>query len=124
MPTVITKYYDYNQQDLDYLISVDEVLGAAITQLGKVERVIIPDLFCALIHAIVGQLISVKAANTVWGRIQEQFGEISAQNLSMQASDDIQKCGMTMKKAVCIHTISQMIVQGNFNLDELHDLSD
>lgn len=124
MRTVRTKYYDYGQEEIDYLKSVDETLGAAMARLGMVERVIIPDLFAALVHAIVGQLISVKAVRAIWVRMQDQFGEISPLNMAMQTADDIQRCGMTMKKAVCIHHIAQMIAQGAFKLDDLYDLSD
>lgn len=105
-------------------MSVDEVLGAAITRLGKLERVIIPDLFTALVYAIVGQLISVKAVHTIWGRMQERFGEITPHHLAIQTAEDIQGCGMTMKKAVCIHQIAQTIARGQFQLDDLYDLSD
>lgn len=124
MGTVKTKYFDYGQEEIDYLKSVDETLGTEMMRMGKVERVIIPDLFAALIHAIVGQLISVKAAHTIWERIQDRFGEISPQNMAMQTIDDIQKCGITMKKAVCIKDTAQTIAQGAFHLDELYDLSD
>src|SRR5690554_4405916 len=108
MRTIITKYFEYGQDEMDELIRVDETLGAAIIRLGKLDRVVIPDLFTALVHAIVGQLISVKAANTVWARMQEQFGEISPLHIIMQTPDDIQRCGMTMRKAVCIHHIAQL----------------
>lgn len=124
MSKVITKYYDYGQEEIDYLNSVDETLGTAMKRLGKIERAIIPDLFTALVYAIVGQLISVKAVRTIWVRMQERFGEISSHNLAMQTADDIQGCGMTMKKAVCIHQIAQTIAQGDFNLNELNEFSD
>ncbi|MBP1995130.1 DNA-3-methyladenine glycosylase family protein [Paenibacillus eucommiae] len=124
MQTVQTKYFDYGREEIDYLKSVDETLAAAITRLGRVERTIIPDLFAALVYAIVGQLISVKAVHTIWKRMQDQFGEISAPNLAMQTADDIQGCGMTMKKAVCIQHIAQSIAQDAFNLNELYQLSD
>lgn len=124
MSKVITKYYDYGQEEIDYLNSVDETLGTAMKRLGKIERAIIPDLFTALVYAIVGQLISVKAVRTIWARMQERFGEISAHNLAMHTADDIQGCGMTMKKAVCIHQIAQTIAQGDFNLNELNEFSD
>lgn len=124
MRTVQTKYFDYSQEELDYLKSVDETLGAAMTRMGRVERVIIPDLFTALVYAIVGQLISVKAVHTIWERMQNQFGEISANNMAKQTADDIQSCGITMKKAVCIKNIADMIAQGAFDLNELYDLSD
>jgi DNA-3-methyladenine glycosylase II len=124
VPTVKTKYFEYGQKEIDYLKSVDPVLGDAMLRLGKVERIIMPDLFTALINAIVGQLISAKAAHTIWMRIQERLGEITPSNLSNQAADDIQGCGMTMKKAECIRTIAETIAQGAFSLVELQQLPD
>jgi len=124
MKTVKTKYFDYGQEEMDYLKSVDETLGEAMKRLGKIERTIIPDLFSALVYAIIGQLISAKAANTIWERMQNQFGEISPRNIAIQHTEDIQKCGMTMRKAACIKSISMLIVQGGFSLDDFHDLSD
>ncbi|OAB41613.1 DNA-3-methyladenine glycosylase family protein [Paenibacillus glacialis] len=124
MQSIPTKYFEYGIEELEYLKSVDPTLGAAMTRLGKVERVIIPDLFTALIHAIVGQLISVKAVHTIWTRMQEQLGEISPQNIASRSADGIQACGMTMKKALCIQRIAHTIAEGAFNLDELHRLSD
>lgn len=124
MRTVATKYFDYGQEEIDYLKNVDETLGAAMTRIGKIERVVIPDLFTALVYAIVGQLISVKAVHTIWERMQSQFGEITPSNLMSQTADDIQRCGMTMKKAVCIYKLSQSIEEGSFQLDKLKDLSD
>jgi DNA-3-methyladenine glycosylase II len=122
--TVQTKFFEYSQEEMDYLKSVDPELGAAMTRLGRIERVIIPDLFAALIHAIVGQLISVKAVHTIWERMQDRFGEISAHHLAKQTPDDIQACGMTMKKANCIHTISRTIAAGDFHLEEIYVLPD
>ncbi|SFL15505.1 DNA-3-methyladenine glycosylase II [Paenibacillus sp. 1_12] len=124
MGTVATKNFDYGQEEIDYLQQKDPTLGAAMARMGKVERVIIPNLFAALVHAIVGQLISVKAAHTIWERMQHQFGEMTPHHMARQTADDIQKCGLTMKKAVCIQHIAQTIAQGAFNLEELYDLPD
>jgi DNA-3-methyladenine glycosylase II len=124
VPTVKTKHFDYGLKEMESLARADSRLGAAIKRMGKVERVIIPDLFAALVHAIVGQLISAKAVHTIWGRMQEQLGEITPRNMAEISADRIQSCGITMKKAVCIQQISQSIVQGTFDLDELHLLPD
>lgn len=124
MQTVMTKNFDYGEKEINYLKNVDTVLGAAMTQLGKVERVIIPDLFAALVHAIVGQLISVKAVQTIWARMQEKLGVITPQNIVVQTALDIQSCGITMKKSTCILNIAQTIEQGLLDLQELYELSD
>ncbi|USB31766.1 DNA-3-methyladenine glycosylase 2 family protein [Paenibacillus sp. YPG26] len=124
MSNVEYSVFEYGQKEMDQLRKADKRLGAAIDQYGKVERVMIPDLFTALIHAMVGQLVSVKAAATIWGRMLQHFEDISARSLANQSADQIQECGMTMKKAVNIHRIAQMIAEREFDLEELHQLPD
>jgi DNA-3-methyladenine glycosylase II len=122
--TVATIFFEYGEEQIEALSQADATLGAAIRRLGRVERTVIPDLFAALVHAIVGQLISAKAAATVWGRMQEQLGEITPQNLLLHTADDIQRCGMTMKKAHSIQYIARTVAQGELNLEALHGLPD
>lgn len=124
MPKVRTKSYDYGQTEIDSLKAADPVLGEALTRLGRLERLVIPDLFAALIHAMVGQLISAKAAQTIWERLQDLSGEMTAQRLAGLSVDEIQRCGMTMKKAASIHNIACLVAQGDVHLDELRDMSD
>jgi len=66
MPIVETKYFDYGRKEVEYLAVTDPVLGTAMAMLGSVEREVIPDLFAVLVYAIVGQLVSVRSAKTVW----------------------------------------------------------
>lgn len=124
MQTVKTKYFDYGVKEVEFLSSSDPVLGSAIARLGRVERVVIPNVFAALVYAVVGQLVSVRSASTIWGRMQDRFGDISPGNLSCVSADDIQRCGMTMKKAVCISELAANVCYGKIRLDDLRDLSD
>jgi DNA-3-methyladenine glycosylase II len=120
--TVKTKNFDFGVTEVAYLKKADPTLGAAMERLGKVEREIIPDLFTALIYAVVGQLISVKAVHTIWNRMQERFGEITPENLRRFSADEIQGCGITMRKAVVIKNIGEHVEQGTFNLAVLCEL--
>lgn len=124
MNTVITKNFDYGEKEIQYLKSADPVLGRAMSQMGKVERMVIPDLFTALVHAIVGQLISAKAVETIWARMQEKLGVITLQRIVAHSAEDIQSSGITMKKAACIMNLAQTIEQGLLDLQELYELSD
>lgn len=121
---VVTKLYEYGQNEIEYLKKKDGILGRAIDRLGRVEREIIPDLFSALVYAIVGQLVSVKVVHIVWDRMQVRLGEITPENIARHSADDIQNCGMTMKKAVCIHSIAQSIKAGEWDIEALRDLPD
>ncbi|WP_139994934.1 DNA-3-methyladenine glycosylase family protein [Paenibacillus paridis] len=124
MGGVKTKFFNYGQEEIDTLKSMDKELGTAMERLGKVERLIIPDLFTALMHAMVSQLISAKAAHTIWQRMLDKLGEISPQNIAGQTVETIQSCGVTMKKASSMLAIAEKIAQGEFRLDELHQLPD
>ncbi|HCD46973.1 MAG TPA: DNA-3-methyladenine glycosylase 2 family protein [Lachnoclostridium sp.] len=124
MPAVETKFFDYSKEEVEYLSHSDPVLGDAMARLGRVEREVIPDPFAALVNAIIGQLISVSSAKTVWNRMQENLGDITPENLSAVSEDDIQRCGMIMKKAAAISELSKDILQGKVCLDDLGKLTD
>ncbi|MGO0060084.1 DNA-3-methyladenine glycosylase family protein [Brevibacillus fluminis] len=124
MGMVATKCFRYGKKEIEFLTQADQALGEAMKRLGMVERTVIPDLFAALVHAIVGQLISAKAAQTVWERMQSRLGEITPHNLTMQPAELIQQCGITMKKALVIKEIATSIMKGTVRLQELCELSD
>ncbi|HWT76769.1 MAG TPA: DNA-3-methyladenine glycosylase 2 family protein [Mobilitalea sp.] len=124
MQTVKTKIFEYGDKEIEYLKSVDQLLGDVIDQIGKIDRVIIPDLFPALIYAIIGQQISLKAARTIWGRMQERFADITPENMAAANLEEIQQCGMQLTKAKYIKGIAETIANGVFDLQSLYYLSD
>lgn len=124
MQAVEIKFFDYGKEEVEYLSSADPILGAAMTRLGRVERQVIPDPFAALVYAVIGQLVSASSANTVWNRMQESMGTITPESLSAVSADDIQRCGMTMKKAVSISNLSKDILKGKVCLNDLRELPD
>lgn len=124
MQTVRTKIFEYGEEEIEYLKNVDTQLGDAIDRIGKIERVIIPDLFPALIYAVIGQQISLKAARTIWGRMQERFGCITPQTIAKASVEEIQQCGMQSTKAKYIRNIGEAVYSGAFDLQSLYELSD
>jgi DNA-3-methyladenine glycosylase II len=124
MRTVKIKHFDYGAAEVAHLKKSDPALREALERLGRVERVVIPDLFQALIYAIIGQQVSAKAAQTVWRRLQERIGDITPKIISETSEQEIQKCGMTVRKTGYIMDAAKKVYQGSFNLEELNRLSD
>ncbi len=124
MSTVKTKIFEYGDKEINYLMNVDPLLGDVIERIGKIERVIIPELFPALVFAIIGQQISLKASRTVWGRMQEKFEEITPEQMAAASIDDIRLCGMQATKAKYIKGIGETILKGELDLNELYSLPD
>lgn len=120
----MTNIFIYGDKEIEYLKTVDSALGAIIDEIGTVERRVSHDLFTSLINSIVGQQISTKAADTVWKRLVEHVGEISPENLHISPLEEIQQCGMSMRKASYIKDTAEKVFSGEFNIDELYTLSD
>lgn len=116
--------FQYGQAEVAYLREQDRWLGQAIERIGRIERPVIPDLFTALISSIVHQQISNKAAATVWGRVVERIGPILPEAVAATPVEDIQQCGMSLRKAGYIKSIARAVVREELILPELNHLSD
>jgi 3-methyladenine DNA glycosylase/8-oxoguanine DNA glycosylase len=118
-------YFSYGDKEVNWLKSKDKVLAEAIDQIGHINRPINPNLFFSLVDCIVGQQISAKAHATIRKRMQEKFGEELTPVSLVQASiDDIQTCGMSIRKAEYIQTVANDVYGGKLDLAELVNMSD
>ena len=63
-------FFRYGDKETEYLKRRDKRLAEVIEKVGKIERTVIPDLFVALVHSIVGQQISTRAHETIWARMK------------------------------------------------------
>lgn len=114
----------YGETEINYLKRKDKRLSIAIDRIGKIEREVTPNLFTALVSSIVSQQISNKAAATVWGRLCSLVGEITPKLIVEADINDIQKCGMSVRKASYIKNIGEKVYCGELNINEFHNLSD
>ncbi len=117
------EYFEYSDIEIEYLKSRDPVLKQVIEQIGIIKRAVIPDLFAALVNSIVGQQISTKAHQTIWQRINNSFSPITPANFKSLSAEELQKCGITMKKAHYIKEITRRIISDQLDLERLADLS-
>ena len=56
------------------------------------------DLFATFVNSIVGQQISVIAAEAIWNRLKDKVGEITPENISSFSPEEIAACGLTKSK--------------------------
>jgi DNA-3-methyladenine glycosylase II len=56
------------------------------------------DPFQTLARAIVGQQISVQAADAVWARVAERVAPFTPSSVVAQAPDDLARCGLSRRK--------------------------
>jgi 3-methyladenine DNA glycosylase/8-oxoguanine DNA glycosylase len=116
--------FRYGTREIRYLGKRDTRLGRAIDAIGMIERKVTPDIFTALVASVAGQQVSAKAAETVWARMENRFGTISPEKIAAASAEEIQQCGMSMRKAGYIRGIGNAAADGTLDLDGLHSLPD
>ena len=88
------------------------------------KRHVIPDLFEALVHSIVGQQISTKAHETVWRRMQDVLGRLTPEKAAALSPDRLRGFGISYRKAAYIQGAAAKILSGEFDISSLGSMSD
>jgi len=116
--------FRYGDREIDHLKRRDTKLGRAIDEIGMIEREVQPDLFAALVASVAGQQISAKAAETVRARMEERFSPVTPAAIAAATAEEIQQCGMSMRKASYIRSIGRAVAGGDPDLAALALLPD
>jgi len=116
--------FKYGQAEIEHLKRRDKKLGIAIDRIGAIEREVTPDLFTALVKSVVAQQISTKAAATVWVRLCTQLADITPASIAAVAVSEIQKCGLSLRKAGYIKGLGDAAICGELDLLKLRELPD
>lgn len=117
-------YFEYGNREIEFLKSRDKVLGEAIDRIGYVYREVESDMFSSIVYHIIGQQISTSAQKTIWQRLRNKIGDINTDTIYFLELNELQKLGMTFKKAKYIKDFGEKVRNKEFNIEELNDLSD
>jgi len=117
-------YFQYGDREIKHLKRVDRRLAAVIDRVGTIERTVNPDLFSALVNAIVGQQISTKAHQTVWERMQKDLREVTPVVIDALSLEKLQQFGITFRKAAYIKSAARKILTNEFDINSLHAMPD
>jgi len=112
------------EEALPYLSAKDRRMARAIEEIGGVMRTGGGDLFTGLAQAIIGQQISLKAADTVWKRMQDTLGEVTPETIFAASADRLRSCGMSGRKAEYLRCAAEAVVTGQLDLAALADAED
>jgi DNA-3-methyladenine glycosylase II len=112
-----------------YLMRKDPTLASVIRQVGPCK---LPDMpyqppFMALAEAIASQQLSVKAADTIFGRFCALFApdNIPDPHRLLQLEDEvIRGAGFSRSKVVFLRDLASHVTEKRLELDRLHELED
>jgi len=85
-----------------------------------------PNAYEALARAIVGQQLSTKAAASIWGKLQAQFGDRTPAPEELVAADydDLRSAGLSNAKVTYVQELARRVDSGELELDRFPELAD
>lgn len=99
-------------------------MAEVIDKIGVVRRRVIPDVFAALVHSIVGQQISTKAHESIWRKVEETVGEVSPKNILAISPELLQSVGISFRKVEYIRDAAGRFESGEFDILSFDSMSD
>ena len=121
----IPKYWNVAKK---YLSKKDKILSNLIKQYKSPSETVLTsrkDIFYSLCKSIIGQQISVVAANSVFLRFKKKCkNKINAKTISKLTIAQLKSCGLSRQKVKGIKSLSKQILKKTFNPKLIEKMSD
>ncbi|HVL35919.1 MAG TPA: DNA-3-methyladenine glycosylase [Burkholderiales bacterium] len=115
---------DYWDRARRALARGDPVMARIIRAHPRIHLVRRGEPFLTLARAIVGQQISVKAAQSVWDRVLACAEEVSPQGILARPPAALRACGLSERKTEYIMDLARRFVEGLIHPQQWHAMSD
>ncbi|MBO4120159.1 DNA-3-methyladenine glycosylase 2 family protein [Cupriavidus gilardii] len=106
------------------LMKRDRILRKMIPTYGPAHLVSRGDPFVTLARSIVGQQISVKAAQSVWERLAAACPKLTPAQLLRAGVDKLAACGLSRRKAEYIVDLAEHFKAGRVHVDKWAEMDD
>ncbi len=115
----------YWNQAKVYLSKKDKVLKNLILNYKTGHLVTRNDVFFSLCKSIIGQQISVAAANSVFLKFKEKCkGQINPRTINTLSAQSLKQCGLSRQKVKGIKNLAKRYLNKSFNPNLIKKMSD
>ena len=122
----ITITLDRGSPEIEYLCKKDKRLAKVISMVGPLTyKVHDDDPYDFLVHEIIEQMLSIKAAAKIYSRLSALCDEIICPNTINKLTDEqIRGTGISASKVSYIREMTNEIISGQLSLSSLQEMSD
>ena len=114
----------YWQDALTYLTNTDEVISRLIISYPEAVLKNQGNPFHTLTRAVVGQQISIKAADAIWQRLEAQLENISPSQLLTVEPEQLRQCGLSRQKISYLTAIALAFAEETLTPSQWKAMSD
>ncbi len=124
----MTKVPKYWNKAKNYLSKKDKIMSKLIQNYQSPSEIILTtrkDIFFSLCKSIIGQQISVAAANSVFSKFKKKCkNKISAKTVSKLTFTQLKNCGLSRQKVLGIKSLAKRILDKSFNPKIITNMND
>ena len=124
----MTKVPKYWHKAQIYLSKKDKIMSKLIKSYQSPSETILTsrkDIFFSLCKSIIGQQISVAAANSVFLKFKIKCGnKINAKSVSKLTFNQLKSCGLSRQKVLGIKSLAKQILNKSFNPKMIKNMND
>lgn len=115
---------DYWHEASAELAAGDPVMAGFVDLYSGDSLVSRGDPFGTLVRSIVGQQISVKAADSIWARFSSTLSAIEPDAVLAVSSEDLRACGLSARKVEYISDLARHFSSGQIHVNRWNAMSD
>jgi len=110
---------------VDHLKQNDAILAVIIERVGPPKMSYREASFEALARAIVFQQLSTKAAQTIYGRLEEAAnGQMTPEAIQQLTVGEMRRAGLSKQKISYIRDLAEHVLSGKVDFAKLHTMED
>ena len=107
-----------------HLSNKDKVLKKIIDQFSNQSLQLNDNSFHALVNSIIGQQISVSAANSIKKKLFALKKNITPRTIKNLKKNDLKKCGLSKQKILYIYNIAEFFLKNKEFINQLNKAND
>ena len=124
----MTRVPKYWSRAKNYLSKKDKIMSKLINSYKSPSEIVLKsrrDIFFSLCKSIIGQQISVAAANSVFLKFKKKCNyRINPKNVSKLTFKQLKSCGLSRQKVLGIQSLAKQILNKSFNPKLISKMSD
>ena len=111
--------------EIQHLCKKDKRLARVISAIGPLTYSLHQDAYSFLIREIIEQMMSVKAASVIYGRLVDLCsGNVTPDTISSLTDDQLRSTGTSKAKVEYIRNVTRAVKQGIWNFDSMYSMTD
>ncbi|HLV23237.1 MAG TPA: hypothetical protein VKY36_00470 [Moheibacter sp.] len=113
-----------NKNDLEFLLKNDQILAGIYAQYGVPPNWQRDPGFVTLCQIILEQQVSLVSAKAHFDQLRGHLGEFIPENILKLSDEEMRNSFISRQKAKYLRELSEAVISGKLNLEEVHQLEE